>query len=290
METVRSFVRLTRPEFLVGGIALFWMGTRAAGPVDVGDYLIGQGLVTSIQLVAQYANEYFDVDADSAHPNRTWFSGGSGVLAAGRLSPVVALRGATVAAVAALAFGIAAAIIEWRLAAIGVMALAGSWWYSAPPYRLVGRGFGEVTAAMIVGGLTPLAGALAAGGVDSRLLVSFVVPTVLASVALLLAVHTPDITSDARAAKATLPVRLGERRSAEVHRSVTALVLVAVVVLAPWRPGLSTVLALIAVPTLSAAAWLVYPAPEGVRAHLLTLSAVASLVLLALGFGLGTLV
>lgn len=289
MDTVRSFVRLTRAEFLLGGFALFWMGTRAAGPISPRDYLIGQGLVTSIQLVAQYANEYFDVDADSANPNRTWFSGGSGVLAAGRLSALVALNAAKVAAAAAIAFGVFATAIDWRIGAIGVVALAGSWWYSAPPYRLVASGFGEVTVAVVVGGLTPLTGALTAGSADGRLLASFVVPTMLTVLALLMAVHTPDVTSDARVAKRTLPVRLGDRTSALVHRSVSVLVLVAVVVLAPWRPAASTVLAGLAVPSLLAAAWLVYPAPHGMRAHLLTLSAVASLALLAIGLGLGTL-
>lgn len=289
MDTVRSFVRLTRPEFLLGGVVLFWMGTRAAGSVSLRDYLIGQGLVTSIQLVAQYANEYFDVDADTGHPNRTWFSGGSGVLAAGRLSPVVALHAARVAAAAALAFGIFAAAIDWRIGAIGVVALASSWWYSAPPYRLVASGIGEAVVAVVVGGLTPLTGALIAGDVDNRLLISFVVPTMLAVLALLLAVHTPDAASDARAAKRTLPVRLGERQTAFVHRSVTVLVVVAVGAMAPWRPAYATVFAGLAVPTLIAAGFLVYPAPQGIRAHLLTFSAVASLVLLALGLGLGTL-
>lgn len=252
-------------------------------------YLVGQGLVTSIQLVAQYANEYFDLEADSAHTNRTWFSGGSGVLAAGRLTPIVALRAAAVAAAVATGFLLAAVAIDWRLGVVGLIALAGSWWYSAPPARLVGSGLGEFTTTVIVGGLTPLAGALTAGDVDWRLLLSFVVPSGLTTMALLLAVHAPDIASDAAVGKRTLPVRLGEGRSALLHRSTVVATLAAVGLLAPWRPGCSTVLGLVAVPALAATAFLVYPIPHGVRAHLLTFSAVASLTLLALGLGFGTL-
>lgn len=290
VDAVGSFVRMTRPEFLLGGIALFWLGTRAGGTITAAEYLVAQGMVTGIQLVAQYANEYFDVEVDRDHTNRTWFSGGSGVFASGRLPPIVALRAAGVAAMVAVGFGVLAATIDWRLGVIGVCALAGSWWYSAPPLRLVAGGWGEITTAMIVGALVPLTGAVAAGDVDGRLLVSFVVPMVLVVGAMLLAVHAPDAESDAAAGKATLPVRLGSRSSMRWHRAAIGVALVSIGALAPWRPAWSTALAFLASITLLVEAALAGPRPSGLRANLLTSSAVASVALVAVGLGLGTAV
>ncbi|MBT8217547.1 MAG: prenyltransferase [Acidimicrobiia bacterium] len=289
MKKAVSFLRLTRAEFLLGGIALFWLGTRAGGDISIGRYLLGQGLVTSIQLVAQYANEYFDLDADTAHDNRTWFSGGSGVLAAGRLGPIVAKRAAQVAAAMAVLIAVAALAIDWRLTAIGAIALVGSWWYSAPPVRLVASGFGELTTAIVVGGLVPLTGAVAAGDIQARLLTSFVAPTCLVTFALLMAVHAPDADSDARVGKRTLTVRLGLARSAQLHRAVSIAAIASIFLLAAWRPDWSTGLAVPGAALLMTSTMLISPHPSGTRANLLTFAAVASLVAVSLGFGLGTL-
>ena len=111
----------------------------------------------------------------------------------------------------------------------------------------------------------------------------------LATFVLLLSVHAPDAGSDARVGKKTLTVRLGKERSARLHRAATAAVIISIVVLAGWRPGWSTALALSSGAFLSLATWLIAPDPQGTRANLLTFSAVASLVFIGLGLGLGTL-
>ena len=107
MRRFRAFLRLSRPEFLVGGVVFFWLGTRAGdGGLSWSHYLAGQGMVSSVQLFAQYVNEHFDQATDAVTTNRTWFSGGSGVLPSGRLHELTALRAAAVAGTAALGFGI----------------------------------------------------------------------------------------------------------------------------------------------------------------------------------------
>src|SRR5687768_6611578 len=70
-----AFVRLGRPQFLVGGFLLYGLGAAAAraaagagsGSFDVAAYALGQGAVTSIQLMTHYANDYFDLAADRAN-------------------------------------------------------------------------------------------------------------------------------------------------------------------------------------------------------------------------------
>src|SRR3990172_4356587 len=144
-----SFIQLTRPLFLIGGALLYGLGAAiahsAGAPIDWGHYGLGQLIVTSIQMTTHYANEYFDLEADrAAGPNRTWFSGGSGVLPAGRLPPQLAFNAARFTASIAIALIANTLLIEPAASAIGVLALLGGWFYSAPPIRLAASGFGEL--------------------------------------------------------------------------------------------------------------------------------------------------
>ncbi|HJW84932.1 MAG TPA: prenyltransferase, partial [Anaerolineae bacterium] len=88
LTSLWSFIQLTRPLFLLGGALMYGLGAAiaysAGASIDWGRYALGQVIVTSIQAMTQYANEYYDLEVDrAAGSNRTWFSGGSGVLPAG---------------------------------------------------------------------------------------------------------------------------------------------------------------------------------------------------------------
>ena len=166
---------------------LFGLGSAAAVAVlgsrfDRLAYAVGQGAITCIQLMTHYANDYFDLGADQANTTPTRWSGGSRVLPGGLVSPHLALRaarlfGALAALLVALmvlrAVGRAQAIRGARraasprsmaitvvAAAVLILAALLAWFYSAPPLALHSRGLGEVTTALVVTGLTPLAGFL----------------------------------------------------------------------------------------------------------------------------------
>ncbi len=290
MQRLLAFVRLTRPEFLVGGFLFFWLGTRAAGAeLTLAHYVAGQGMVTSIQLFAQYVNEHFDQATDAISTNRTWFSGGSGVLPLGRLPSRTALWAASVSATSAIVFGAWASTHDSRLGIIGIVALVGSWLYSAPPVRLIATGSGEVIAALIVSGLVPLTGALSRGQVDWALLLAFTTPLVLANLAMLLAVDAPDEDADAATGKLTLWVRLGRRRAARWHGVVLLLASGTLLLLAPWRPAWSTARALLVLPLFAAQQYLIQEDRPTENGSALTLLAVLSVGGLALTMGSGTL-
>ncbi len=57
----RAFLVLTRPFFLLGGVLLYLLGVTfalAGGiPFQLGYFVLGQLLVTSVQLMVHYANE-----------------------------------------------------------------------------------------------------------------------------------------------------------------------------------------------------------------------------------------
>ena len=227
-----SFAILTRPMFLFGGALLYALGAAiaadAGAPIDWGRYLLGQLIVTCVQLTTHYANEYFDCEADRLiGANRTLFSGGSGVLPGGSLPPKVALGAARVCAMIAVVAIVAAAPIEPAMSVIGALALLGGWFYSAPPARLVASGFGELTTALIVSFLAPLSGlVMQRGPVDARL-VAITLPLVLMQMAMLVVVELPDLDADARAGKRTLAVRAGRARAALLHSALLIAVFAA---------------------------------------------------------------
>jgi 1,4-dihydroxy-2-naphthoate octaprenyltransferase len=225
LANLLAFLQLTRPAFLLGGALLYGLGAAlaasAGAAVDWGRYALGQAIVTSIQLMTHYANEYFDREGDRLiGADRTWLSGGSGVLPAGRLAPEVALNAARACAVLAISLIATALAVEPAASAIGLLALLGGWFYSAPPLRLSATGFGEVATALIVAFLAPLSGiVMQHGPVDARL-VGIALPLMLIHVAMLIAFEFPDHDADRRTGKRTLAVRLGLPRASRLHNAL----------------------------------------------------------------------
>ncbi len=225
-----AFLRLSRPFFLLGGIVLYALGAfiaRYEGVlIDWRRYALGQFLVTGLQLMTHYLNEYWDVGADRLNRARTFFSGGSGVLPAGALSRETALAAALIGlAVSGVIFVLL--LTQYRLAPIVwiILALAfvGAFFYSTPPLALAGTGFGELTASLVVAGLVPaFAQAVQTGQVSALTLVT-TAPLIAFCYAMLLAFEMPDFLSDEAAGKRTVLVRLGRRRGMTLHNIVLLL-------------------------------------------------------------------
>ncbi|HSS40713.1 MAG TPA: prenyltransferase, partial [Polyangia bacterium] len=226
MGRLAAFVRLGRPQFLVGGFVLYGLGAALAvtggAPFDGGRYTWGQVVVTLTQLMTHYANDYFDLDADRANLTPTRWSGGSRVLPGGVLAPVVALRAALTLLAAA---AVAAAFLALRAgAAPGALAAAMigvAWQYSAPPGRLCARGWGEAATALVVTLMVPAFGfLLQARALGAPVVLAAVLPCAL-QFAMLLAIEFPDAAGDAAAGKRTLVVRMGALPAARLYAVLT---------------------------------------------------------------------
>lgn len=250
MRSLWAFIRLSRLKFLAAGFVGFALGAAVAAyegiAVTFPLYLGGQLLVTAFHLMTHYSNDYFDRVAD-LRTQRTAFSGGSGSLIDGTLSPRVAL----VAAVVCATIGAITACIfllngNIAVAAIGLAIGLLAWAYSAPPLRLLSRGLGELTAALVVGALVPLAGyATFAAGVDGLAVASTICPA-LAVFAMMIAVEWPDVDADRSSGKNNLLVQYGKAgmgglASACAAGAVACLALVALIAL----PKAATVLGLL---------------------------------------------
>lgn len=243
VRTLAAVVRLGRPQFLIGGFVLYALGAAvawAAGAPRVGArYIDGQIVVTLFQAMTHYANDYFDRDADRANATPTRWSGGSRVLVAGLVPPVVALALAVLLGAAGML-----ASVGWFSSAPGVLALCvltgvGAWVYSGPPWPLHSSGFGALAVSAVVCGLVPWLGFAVQTGTARPTLplgVAIVAPFCLQA-AMVLAIDVPDAAGDAAVGKRTFIVRFGLAATRRLYLGLTVAPFLLVPVLIAFVHG-----------------------------------------------------
>ncbi len=211
---VIAFIRLGRPHFLPAGFVMHGLGVSAAlyagAALDWPALILGQVAITATQWMVHYANDYFDLAADRLNAFPTVWSGGSRVLPKGELRPRVAYWTAVGLALVAVLAGalMILAVPDRPLAPLFVAAsLFLGWGYSAPPFRWLTRGTGELITALIVAVLTPFLGFyLQAGHIPAWLLLVVWAPFCL-QFCFQISVGFPDAASDTVGGKRTLIVR-----------------------------------------------------------------------------------
>lgn len=215
-----SIAKLLRPQFLIAGLSLNALGIAVAmfagSSFDFEKALVFQLIVTSLQLAGATANEYADVESDRLNKNRTWFSGGSGVIASGELSRSFALEAALAFSLAALLLGVflvtamGVSLLVLALVALGlVLALS----YSLKPLRFAYNGAGEVSMAVMVSLLVPVSSFLVQHGSIDRVVVLASAPLVFQMLSLMMVVQYPDYEADLETGKRNMVVRLGRHRA-----------------------------------------------------------------------------
>lgn len=282
VKRIWAFVRLSRPHFLLGGALMYAIGAVSAGVDSVGTYLLGHAMVTMAQLTAHFINEYADVETDRLVTSRTFFSGGSGVLAEEKLAPRVALRAGLVTSAMALALSAAVASVSPLAALVGLLALGVSWGYSMPPMRLLDTGWGEVATSAVVTIAVPVVGALVQGGPIAVDLVWKMAALFPVHVAMMLAFEIPDLATDRAAGKTVLAVRIGPARTQ--HLIGLLLLIMVVIVATATTSGAFSATAWWAVAATALTISVAAAAMRRDRPQILTAAAVATLV--ALGAGL----
>ncbi|MEX1206993.1 MAG: prenyltransferase [Acidimicrobiia bacterium] len=280
MTQVVAIVRLARPHFLLGGLLLFALGAFSTGSLDAGGYAIGQAMVTATQLTAHLVNESADARADALVRNRTWFSGGSGAIADGSVSPRTALVAALFTSAVAVGFIGLMYARNPQAASIGVAALLVAWLYSVEPIRLLATGIGEIVTTLVVAMGVPIVGALANGGSVAEPLRWAIVALLPIHLAMMLCFELPDLDTDREASKRVAAVRLGRQRTEALVGVLFGLGggVLAVGIVTGHLPDLALAAFAAATPA-AVAMWAMRRARWGA----LTLGAVATLVVAALG-------
>lgn len=214
---VRALIALSRPPFVLVGLAPFLSGVALAAMrgyrVDPGLLALSLVGLTAILLATYYSNEYFDYEGDLLNVRHNRFSGGTRVFPSGLLPRQVGLY-ALAGSLAALAAATAVYVPLYMSARplLPLMALAGAVMgvlYSGPPGRWAYRGLGEVMIAVAYGWLAVSSGYYAASGRLSWAATVLSIPASLTVFSLILVNELPDYEADVRVSKRNLVVRLG---------------------------------------------------------------------------------
>jgi 1,4-dihydroxy-2-naphthoate octaprenyltransferase len=213
---IPKILRIIRIHIVVGGALAFSLGALLAlaggGSFDLVPVFLGYAVVLLGDLSTHYSNDYFDVEVDK-HIERRKFFAGSAVLvnnpnlrSLSRYISLSLLAFSNILAVGLVIF--LGAPIEFFVVILAADLVG--WFYSAPPLRLISRGFGEVAVACVAGFAIPALGYLVVRGQFDPLFVYFAVPFVMYGFMLSLSLQAPDVMIDRKGGKRTLAVRKGE--------------------------------------------------------------------------------
>jgi 1,4-dihydroxy-2-naphthoate octaprenyltransferase len=186
------------------------------------------GLV--IQLFIVYANDVADAAIDRLNSTFTPFSGGSRVLADGKLTVSDLKTGVAVTVGLCLVIG-GVLLLQGRPLAPGLIltALALLWLYSFPPVRLSYRGGGEFLQMIGVGLVLPLFGFYLQAGTFAGFPIRYLAVLLPLQLACAFSTTLPDEPSDRAGGKKTISVLFGIHRARQV---VVALHIAAPLILA----------------------------------------------------------
>jgi 1,4-dihydroxy-2-naphthoate polyprenyltransferase len=228
-QRIGYLVRLGRPLHLAGGFVFNGLGMAVAvflgATIHWTAALWCQLAITATQLMTHYSNDYFDQDADAAALTPTRWSSGSRVLPEGLLPPRAALIAALVCggvALAATAVLVTLVSSPFGTLCLLFLSLFLAWNYSSPPLWLNRRGLGEISAALLVPGLTTLLSFQVQTGQLALLSILTIVPLCCFQFAMLLSVNFPDAAGDVLVNKRTLVVIVGPKRTSTLYLAALA--------------------------------------------------------------------
>ncbi len=207
---LKKIIRLGRLHFVFTGFLVFACGALLA--VLTGEnfnlvkFIAGYFIFFCAQLSVSYSNDYFDFEADRS-TDPTIFSGGSKVLHESEVLKVfskwfsISLIIASIAASIVFVLFFEASIL---ILAAAILANFLGWYYSAPPLKFSYRGSGEIVIVLLVSVILPAAGFMTLSNAVKSDLIIILVPLLLYTAVLAVAVQFPDYEADRLAGKKNL--------------------------------------------------------------------------------------
>ncbi len=227
-SSATKILKVIRVHIVAGGVLAFSLGALLAlangGSFNLALVVSAYFVMLLGDLSTHYSNDYFDVEVDK-HIEQKKFFAGSAILVSNQhlrstVKSISILLMASANVLAVLIFLFLGAPIEIFLVILGA-SLVG-WFYSAPPTRLISRGFGEVAVACVTGFAIPAIGYLAVRGQFDPLFVYLAFPFVMYGFMLILSLEAPDAVVDRKGGKRTLVVRKGARNIFLIIFALTA--------------------------------------------------------------------
>lgn len=239
----RELFRLARPWVLLGCILFYALGAGIAHflarSIDFSTYLIGQACVLLLALSSAYLSEYFSMLENpvlrrNQNGGRTpeefiWLRNGLIEAAAVALTVGAALT------VLLFTRGAGNATVVIFLGAAFLLAF----FYAVPPFRLAKNGYGELTTALFLTGITPALAYVLQTGETHRLLLLLTFPMTAMFIAASLAVGLETYYDDIKEGRQTLMVSVGWQRGVNLPNWMIllrySLIGLAALLRLPWR-------------------------------------------------------
>ncbi len=229
---MRDWVAAVRLKFLPQGVLPVLLGSAIAwydeASFNIGYFALAFLGMALVQFGLTMLNDLVDYQQGTDRtttPSKNPYSGGSGVLVDGRITPKQMTSVIVAFYLIALAIGIyLASQVGLPVIYIALIGFFISISYTVPPFKLAYRGLGEL--AMMIGyGPTITAGAyyVQAGALSEKAIAAGLVPGLL-MVAMILVNEIPDYEEDKRAGKRNLTVRLGKYASSGLYTIVLTAV------------------------------------------------------------------
>ncbi|WP_298445299.1 1,4-dihydroxy-2-naphthoate polyprenyltransferase [uncultured Ferrimonas sp.] len=249
--TLHSWLLAIRPRTLPAAIGPLLLGNVLALVDGTFSALVGACSMLCgvlLQIGVNLANDYFDFKSGVDTDERL---GPVRVTQSGLLSPTAVRNGMVLSLLLAIAVGLYLIYVGGAVVAgLAVFAVLGALCYSGGPYPLASHGLGEV-AAFVFFGLVAVVGSYYTQVQDTTVTVWLLASTMgLFNSAIMLVNNTRDISTDSKAGKRTLAVRLGQQQSRLLYSTLLALPYLTIMLmfLLGQLPGLVVLLGFISVP------------------------------------------
>jgi 1,4-dihydroxy-2-naphthoate octaprenyltransferase len=220
-EKVKRWVQEVRVPFLTASaVPVALGGAIAFAATGLFDWwLFALTLIAGISLQAgtNTANDYFDHKSQNDEVNTEYvrpFTGGSRVIQKGLMTPRAVLIESIVLHLVAIIIGL---YLVWQVGpailVLGAIGVFSSIFYTAPPFKLVNRGFGEFFIGLNFGPLMTFGAYYVQTGTLSWVPIVASLPVALLIAAVLYINEYPDYSADKAVGKKTLVVRFGKEQA-----------------------------------------------------------------------------
>lgn len=220
---IRIWLGEMRAPFLTGAIVPVILGTCVAW-ASTGTFLLDIFLLTLaagifVHIASNVANDYYDHKSGADDINVEYvrpFTGGSRMIQRGWMSPREVFAEAMVFFILGGGIGIYLAFTRGIVVLyLGIIGIGSGFFYTAPPFRFVSRGYGEVFIGLNFGVLMTLGAYFVQTQVLAWEAVFPSIPVAILITAVLYINEFPDHDADRDSGKRTIVVRLGRQRAAK---------------------------------------------------------------------------
>lgn len=232
IENIKAWVGLSRPPFHTVGILPFILGTILAYRINsnfsIEIFILGVLGVILIMLSTYHSGEYFDYRGDmiSNRLHNNQFAGGTRVLLAGKMSPLVPLWTSIIAIIIAAAIGL---FLQFILKTgpctllLGFLGAFPGFFYSTEPIRLVKRGIGEIFIGFCYGWLPVASAYYIQTGTIHPIIHWLAIPIGLTVFNVILLNEFPDYEADKATDKRNLLYRIGKQKGLVLYVAFSLL-------------------------------------------------------------------